>query len=73
MSKMGGELDKRLDLAKYDFLDVLETLLEVYYMNRNSDGKCPNPHEFIACVTPEGIPLHWRKAKMIVEYVRSPK
>lgn len=73
MDRMKEELDKRLEEAKYDMYRVLRELLDTYYKNRNSSGKCPHPSEFIACVTPEGIPLVWKKAKMIIEYIEALK
>ena len=61
--------DKRLEETRQDMYEVLKELLNVYYRNMNSSGKCPHPKEFIATISPEGIPLHWKKAKMFVEYI----
>lgn len=63
---------ERIIEASEDLYRTLKELLGVYYMNQDSDGKCPNANEFIACVTPRGIPLYWRKAKMLVNYIEQP-
>ncbi len=47
-------------------LDALEALVHEYWMNKGSDGTFPTPHEFIACITPSGIPDYWRKADAVL-------
>lgn len=42
---------------------ALKELIDTYWANQGQDGKtCPHPAEFIACITPTGIPDYWRKA-----------
>ncbi len=50
--------------------NALQHLIAEYWKNKGSDGKtCPHPKEFIACITPKGIPAVWRNAdKSLANY-----
>ena len=43
-------------------LRALETLVGRYWCNKGSNGEFPHPGEFIACITPTGIPEYWQEA-----------
>lgn len=45
-----------------EMYEALKELIATYVLNRDSDGKFPHPHEFIACITPKGRPDYWDKA-----------
>ncbi len=45
-----------------DLVEALEGLIGRYWRNKGSNGTFPHPGEFIACITPIGIPEHWQQA-----------
>lgn len=48
------------DLEK-ELLGALKSLVKVYVANKDTK------HEFIACVTPRGIPWYWVRTKQAIE------
>lgn len=61
-------LDPNKVRASNEMYDALQTLIEKYWCNKGSDGKtCPHPTEFIACITPNGIPVYWMKASNVIK------
>ena len=41
--------------------EVIETLVEKYICNKDTG------HEFICCITPDGVPWYWHRAKQAIE------
>lgn len=56
---------RRLKVEKELLIESLENLMKVYFSNRGTD------HEFVSCVTPDGVPAYWRKAEIIVNWATS--
>jgi len=54
-----------------DMYEALKELVDTYWMNKGSNGKtCPHPKEFIACITPNGIPEYWKKAENVLAKIK---
>ncbi len=50
-----------------ELFESLEYLVEKYVSNKDTK------HEFIACITPEGVPWYWQRAKQAVERYKKNK
>jgi len=53
---------KHLRDTRKELYEALNTLIKKYWANKGSSGKFPYPGEFIACITPSGIPSYWKVA-----------
>lgn len=65
--KLRAYFKKQREIKK-ELIQALQSLITKYWMNQGSDGKaCPHPKEFIACITPKGIPDYWRNAQKALD------
>ncbi len=65
MGRMKEELDRRLEENKWEVYWSLKELVNKYWCNQEEDMS----KGFIACITPEGIPEYWLKARWLVEKI----